>query len=337
MSGPAVSVLIPAYDAERTIGTTLRSVLRQTFANWECIVVDDGSRDRTGDIVAEFARRDARIVPASSEHLGIVGALNRGLALCRGEFVARLDADDFMHRSRLERQYALARQEPELGAIGCHVRLFPRRAGTGGRRSYERWLNSLATEQDLRRDRFVECPLAHPSLFVRKSVFDAYPYRDLPWAEDYDLLLRVYAGGVRVGVVPEVLLFWREGESRLSRTDSRYFLERFVECKAHFLSNLFLSGSRDYVLWGYGDTGRSLARALRAHDKHPTHIVELHRGRLGQRIHGAPVIAPEALGALRPRPLRVVVSVAGPSARAEIRARLDAMGFVEERDFVCAA
>lgn len=337
MSAPRISILIPAYDAERTLGTTLDSALRQTFADWECVVVDDGSNDGTSRVIEAFARRDRRFVAATSAHAGIVGALNHGLTLCRGEFVARLDADDFMHRHRLERQLELAQREPGLGALGCHVRLFPRRADAGGRRGYERWLNSLDSEQALRRDRFVECPLAHPSLFVRKSVFDAYPYRDVAWAEDYDLILRFYASGVRVGVVPEVLLFWREAPDRLSRTDSRYSLSRFVECKAHFLAHGFLRTDRDYVLWGYGDTGRSLARALHVHGKHPTHIVELHRGRLGQRILNAPVISPDALGALSPRPERVVVSVAGSGARSEIRARLAHMGFLEERDFVCAA
>ncbi|HET9933666.1 MAG TPA: glycosyltransferase [Polyangiaceae bacterium] len=337
MSTPKVSVLIPAYNAERTLEATLRSVLRQTLQSWECVVVDDGSTDRTAALLHEYARRDARVVATTSEHLGIVGALNKGLERCRGDYVARLDADDVMHRLRLERQYAFARCEPEIGALGCHVRIFPRRAGSGGRRGYERWLNSLVDEASLLRDRFVECPLAHPSFFVRNDVFAAHPYRDVPWAEDYDLLLRLQESGVRVGVVPEVLLFWREGPTRLSRVDSRYSIERFVECKAHFLSRRFLADESGYVLWGYGDTGRALARALRGHRKHPTHIVELHPGRVGQRIANAPVIAPIALRELTPRPHRIVVSVAGEAARSEIRARLAEMRFEEGRDYVCAA
>lgn len=337
MSAPAVSLLVPAYNAERTLAATLRSVLRQSFPSWECVVVDDGSTDGTAAILREYARRDARIVPTGSEHLGIVGALNRGLERCRGDYVARLDADDLMHRFRIERQFALARRDPELGALGSHVRIFPRRAGNGGRRAYERWLNSLRDEGALFRDRFVECPLAHPTLFVRRDVFAAHPYRDMPWAEDYDLLLRFYESGVRVGVVPEVLLFWREAPTRLSRVDSRYSIERFVECKAHFLARTFLANESSYVLWGYGDTGRALSRALRAQGKHPTYIVELHRGRLGQRIADATVIAPAALAELAPRPRRIVVSVAGEAARSEIRARLTNMGFNEGADYVCAA
>ena len=337
MSAPVVSVLVPAYNAERTLAATLRSVLRQTLQSWECVVVDDGSTDGTAALLREYARHDARIVPAASEHLGIVGALNRGLERCRGDYVARLDADDVMHRLRLERQYAFARRDPTIGALGCHVRIFPRRTGGGGRRGYERWLNSLGDEEALHRDRFVECPLAHPTLFVRRDVFAAHAYRDVPWAEDYDLLLRLYESGVRVGVVPETLLFWREAPTRLSRIDSRYSIERFVECKAHFLARSFLAGESGYVLWGYGDTGRALCRALSALGKQPTHIVELHRGRLGQRIANAPVIAPPALRELTPAPRRIVVSVAGEAARSEIRARLADRGFSEGAEYVCAA
>ncbi|MGC4089602.1 MAG: hypothetical protein QM756_17290 [Polyangiaceae bacterium] len=183
----------------------------------------------------------------------------------------------------------------------------------------------------------MECPLAHPSWLVRREVYERFPYRDVAWAEDYDWLLRIFEAGLRVGVVPETLLFWREGGARLSRVDSRYSPARFVECKAHYLAHDFLQAQAGYVLWGYGDTGRALCRALAAHGKQPTHIVELHPGRVGQRIAGAPVISPQTLAQLSPRPERVVVSVSGEAARREIRARLMGFGFAEERDFYCAA
>ena len=136
-------------------------------------------------------------------------------------------------------------------------------------------------------------------------------------------------------MVPRRLLSWRDAPDRLSRTHPVYELDRFTACKAAFLANEFLARSDSYVLWGYGGTGRALRRALLEHDKAPSHIVELHPGRLGKRIHGAPVIPPQELTELPRNP--VIVSVAGGKARGEIRYTLAGMGFVDGRDFVCTA
>ena len=122
---------------------------------------------------------------------------------------------------------------------------------------------------------------------------------------------------------------------RLQRTDPSYALERFTACKAEHLASGFLAEHASYVLWGHGATGRSLRRALAEHGRRPGHIVERHPGRLGNVIDGAPVVPPEALYELRPP--RIVVSVSGAAARREIRSWLDEAGFVELRDYVCAA
>jgi hypothetical protein len=128
---------------------------------------------------------------------------------------------------------------------------------------------------------------------------------------------------------------WRDRPDGLSRTDSRYAVAQFTACKAHYLASGLLAGPGQYILWGYGATGRSLRRALAALGKHPSHIVEIKRSRVGQRIHGAPVIPPAALRDLARDPIVVSVAHAGP--RREIRRALATMGFVEERDYVCAA
>ena len=105
--------------------------------------------------------------------------------------------------------------------------------------------------------------------------------------------------------------------------------------KAAFLAAHFLAGTETYILWGFGDTGRSLHRELLRHGKRPSHVVEVHPGRLGNVIHGAPVVAYDRLPRLPRRP--VVVSVAGEEPRRQIREALAAMGFRELQDFVCAA
>lgn len=336
---PRVSVLMPVRDAATTLRQALGSIRRQRGVDWECVVVDDGSRDGSHACLEHAAALDARIRVVYQAPTGIVAALNHGLTLCRGEYVARMDADDIMHRDRLHLQATCLDRNPDLAGVGAHVRIFPRPERRTGRSEYEAWLNSLATAADVSRDAFVECPLAHPSLMLRREVLTRHVYRERGWPEDYDLILRLLADGERLGVVPRRLLCWRDGASRLSRTSNDYSIARFTACKAHFLASSLLAGQRQYILWGYGKTGRLLARALAPHDKHPAGIVELHPGRIGQRILGVPVITPAELPALRARsgPLPIVVSVARPTPRGEVRATLARLGFVELRDYVCAA
>lgn len=332
---PKVSVLLPAFDAATTLPTCLRSLQRQTESAWECVLVDDGSRDETPTIARAFAHRDARIRVLRTPHRGIVEALMHGLDECRAPVVARMDADDWMHRDRLACQLGALDADPALDGLGARVRIFPRDGLTPGRRAYERWLNGIDTVTSVRDEAFVECPIAHPSLCIRTHVLRRHGYRERGWAEDYDLLLRLLESGHRLAVHPRRLLGWRDTPGRVSRTRPAYALDRFTACKAEFLARGLLADTQAYVLWGYGDTGRSLRGALLRHDREPTRIVELHPGRLGQRIHGAEVVPPEAL-ADGPK-LPIVVSVSGASPRAQIREALARMGFRERRDFICAA
>jgi glycosyltransferase involved in cell wall biosynthesis len=334
---------MPVRDAESTLPVCLESIRRQRGPSWECVAVDDGSRDGSRTCLEQAAASDARFRVLSQPPAGIVPALTRGLRACRGRYIARMDADDVMLARRLARQVQALANDPALSAVGCHVRIFPRRrwstSAPAGRREYEAWLNSLASAADVARDAFIECPLAHPTLMIERATLERYGYRDAGWPEDYDLVLRLLADGHRLSVVPERLLCWRDGESRLSRTSKTYSIERFTACKAHFLAHGFLrERGDDYVLWGYGNTGRTLAKALLGHGKRPRAIVELHPGRVGQRIQGAPVLHPaELAGFMGTRRVPIIASVARPEPRREVRAALASLGFVELQDYVCAA
>jgi len=332
---PRVSVLLPAYDAAATLPAALRSLVRQREPRWECILVDDGSRDTTREIAHAASRADARIRVFQVPHGGIVAALQAGLAHCRAPVVARMDADDLMHRDRLAAQADTLDADATLAAVGCHVRFFPRRGMTDGLRDYERWLRSIDGPSRVRADAFVECPIPHPTLVVRREVLAAVGYRDAGWPEDYDLVLRLLAAGHGIGMVPRRLLAWRDGPTRLTRTHPAYRQDRIVACKAAFLADGLLAGEDRYVLWGHGGTGRALRRALATHGKRPSHIVEVHPGRIGNNIHGAPVIPPDTLAGLEPG--RLVASVAGSEARGLIRAFLADIGWEERRHFVVAA
>lgn len=317
----------------------MESLLAQSEARWECVLVDDGSTDGTLEMARSFAARDRRVRFVSCEHRGIVPSLNEGLRHCRGRFIARMDADDRMHPQRFSAQREALEVNSNWSAVGCHIELFPRKNLGKGRLSYEAWLNGIHTPERVRADAMIECPVAHPTLFARREVLVDFAYEDKGWPEDYDLILRWLGAGHRVGIVPRILLAWRESDRSLSRTGEAYGIDRFTHCKAHYLKAHFLGDRDSYVLWGYGGTGRSLRKALAARGCEPSCIVEVHPGRLGQAIRGAPVIPPQALPDLRRTngPLRIIASVAGEGPRSLIRASLEAMGFVEGCDYVCAA
>jgi len=334
-AAPEISVLLPVFEGAATLRACLTSIARQTHRNWECVVVDDGSSDRSLEIARRAVELDSRFRVVSRPHRGLVSALNTGIANCRGRTIARMDADDLMHRERLASQAAALDASPELAAVGCGVRLFPRRSLGPGMRRYERWLNSIDSAERVVADAFVECPVAHPTLVIRREVLLELGYRDAGWPEDYDLILRMIAARKPIGVVRRRLLAKRSGARALSAASETYATGRFTACKAAFLARTFLAADRHYVLWGYGATGRALRRALCEHDRTPAAIVELHPGRIGNTIHSAPVIRPDELAAWRELPL--VVSVAGDEARRSIRADLERRGYRELRDYVCAA
>lgn len=333
---PRVAVLLPARDAERTVRAAAASVLRQTERDLALVAVDDGSTDGTGAILARLAERDPRVVVVRGPGEGIARALNRGLAACDAEVVARMDADDVAHPARLARQLEALEADPSLAAVGARVRLFPRREVREGMRRYVAWLNGLVTPELVRRDLLVEAPLVHPAAAIRRDALAAAGgWRDGPFPEDYDLWLRLAEAGGRLTNVPATLLAWRESAGRLTRTDPRYALARHVALKCAFLARGPLAGRREVALWGAGETGKAFADALRAEGISVALFVEVDRKKIGRTVRGAPVVGYEDVG--RARGLPLLVAVGAPGARDLIRAELGRAGFREEDDYRCVA
>jgi glycosyltransferase involved in cell wall biosynthesis len=308
------------------VDEALASLSAQTLTDFEVIAVDDGSGDDTPDVLASWAGRDPRIHIERTKPLGIVAALRAAAERARGELLARMDADDIALPKRLERQVAFLDAHPDVVACGTRVRYIPRHLVRDGARRYERWINGVVLPDEIERDLFVECPIPHPSLMVRRSAFEqAGGYQDAGWPEDYDLVLRLWQEGARLGKVPEVLLEWREGGERLSRTDPRYGEDAFRRCKVHYLKRR-LAG-RPVVVWGAGPVGKAFARTLHAAGEQVVAFVDLDPRKIGQTVHDAPVIRPSDIG--RYRDAYVVAAVGAPEARAEIREALAHAGFRE--------
>jgi len=333
---PRVAVLMPVRNAAATVWSAAASILRQGHRDLRLVAVDDGSTDATPGVLARLAARDRRLEIVRGPGEGIALALNRGLARCDAEVVARMDADDVSHPSRLSRQLEALGADPSLAALGSRVRLFPRRALGAGMVRYAAWLNGLVSPALVARELLVEAPLVHPAAAIRRATLEAMGgWRDGPFPEDYDLWLRIGERGGRLSNLPLPLLDWRESAGRATRTDPRYDLVRHVALKAGFLARGPLAGRREVAIWGAGETGKAFADALAPHGIAPALFVEVDPKKIGRTVRGARVIGFGEVG--RARGLPLLVAVGAPGAGDLIRAELARAGFEEVREYWCVA
>jgi glycosyltransferase involved in cell wall biosynthesis len=338
MAVPAVSVLLPVRDAGPHLEASLTSLARQSLTGFEVVAVDDGSTDGSGAVLDRWAAEDPRVRVIHQGARGLVKALNRGLEHCRAPLVARMDADDVCHPKRLELQAELLASRPEVGVASCAVRHFPRHRIEQGFRLYEDWLNSLGSHRTMALQRFVESPVAHPSvMFHRALVAEAGGWRDAGWPEDYDLWLSLFEAGVVFEKVPRPLLFWRDHDARLTRIDPRYSTPSFLRCKAHYLARGPLADTKGTILWGAGQTGRRLSKFLREEGVAIDAVVDIDPAKIGTSLRGRPVIAPGSLPEHLGDGTVVLAAVASRGARELIRAQLRGMGLEEGRGFWCVA
>lgn len=167
---PLVSVLMPARDAAQTVEGAVRSILAQTLDALELIAVDDGSVDGTRAVLRRLAASDARLRLVEGGGGGLVHALEVGLRHCRGPLIARMDADDESLPRRIELSVAALEADSTLAGVGTGVEIFRQdRPVSPNMAAYGRWLNSLTTPERLFADRFVESPLCHPAVTLRRS------------------------------------------------------------------------------------------------------------------------------------------------------------------------
>ncbi len=332
MRPPTVSIALPCRNAAATLDEALDSLVAQSCSDFEIVVVDDGSTDRTAAILAEWVSRDDRIKAITVPPSGIVSALQTAAETAIGRLLARMDADDVAARDRLERQVAFLDHHPNLAACGTGVRYIPPHRVRDGARRYEEWINSVVTPEEIERDLYVECPIPHPTLLIRREAFDEVGgYRHTEWPEDYDLILRLSQAGHRLGKLPDVLLQWREGPDRLSRTDVRYGDDAFRRCKVHYLSHRIRD--RPVVIWGAGPVGKAFALALKRKDHVISAFVDVDPRKIGQEIHGTPVSP--ACDALQLRDTYALAAVGSAEGRAAIRDEWRRAG-LHEPDDCCA-
>jgi glycosyltransferase involved in cell wall biosynthesis len=208
---PRISVVMPVWNGEAYLREAMDSILTQTFTDFELIIVDDGSTDGTAEILQSY--RDERIRIIQEGHLGFVGAVNRGVAAARAEWIARQDADDISLPTRLEKQWETIQKQP--AAVFCYIDI----KAIGDQSRIERQPRLPRSRALVALKSCFQCPVCVGAALIKRSTFleaGGYRQEEFP-AEDYAFVSRVLAFGNMVGV-PQTLYAIRKHDQQISHT-----------------------------------------------------------------------------------------------------------------------
>lgn len=221
---PKISVVMPAYNAEKYIGQAIESILNQSYGDFEFIILNDCSKDTTESVILSYD--DKRIVYVKNEeNLGVARTLNKGLALAKGLYIARMDADDISMPQRFEKQAAFLDENPGVAVLGCNVETFDE---TGP--LYTGW--SATDPKQMHIDLLFSCGLAHPSVMMRREVIAGLGGYDPEFEgmEDYELWCRVVRNH-QVTTLPDTLFRYRVHGGQVTKNPSEKYLTRLRALK----------------------------------------------------------------------------------------------------------
>lgn len=263
---PKVSVILPFFNAESTLDRAIESVAAQRFRDFECILVNNNSTDRSVEIAASWTEKDKRFHLIHEIRQGVVFASNVGSAMASGKYIARMDADDFSYPQRFEFQADFLDAHPDFGAVAGLVKHIAHAEKARGFARYVNWVNSVQSYQEIRNKQFVESVIVNPSAMWRKTTAEKHGmYQNGDFPEDYELWLRWLNEGVKIEKLSEIILDWHDSESRVTRTHAIYSDAAFYRIKTKYLAK-WLSNNNPFhpriAVWGASRISRRRARLL---------------------------------------------------------------------------
>ncbi|WP_272670899.1 glycosyltransferase family 2 protein [Providencia sp. PROV147] len=211
---PMISVILPVFNSEKYLNSAIESILLQNFINFELIIINDGSTDSSYNIIKHWASRDKRIITVNRENKGLVYSLNEAIDLSKGQFIARMDADDIALPDRLQEQFNYLTIN-NLDICGCHYFEINEYDELAGLRLVPTTQNMITISLSS------SVPFAHPSVLIRKEFLSKnnlkYGEGIANYAEDLDLWIRMFNAGAKFGNVNKILFKYRLLSNSLSR------------------------------------------------------------------------------------------------------------------------
>lgn len=233
---PLVSIILPAYNCEKYIAASVASILQQVYDNFELIVVNDGSADNTLAILSSIADKRLRVLN-NDGNKGLIYSLNRAIDESKGEFIARMDADDVATNDRIEKQVHWLLHHPDTAAVGSHILMIDEHGKEKGNWPLDR---KTATASAIRKTMPRENCLAHPTMMIRASILKQYKYSVFQKnIEDYDLWLRMLGDGLVIDKIPQALLNYRVHLNSITQDDlqKKNAFYKVYKCKKKYLAH----------------------------------------------------------------------------------------------------
>ncbi|WP_341875751.1 glycosyltransferase family 2 protein [Defluviitalea saccharophila] len=264
INNPEVSVVLPIYNSEEYIEETLESILSQSYKNFELIIINDGSTDRSLDIINSFTRIDDRIIFLSRRNKGLVCSLNEGISLARGKYIARCDADDINYQDRFEKQVKFLNENDHIDIVGTKVEVIgevEESIKVKRRAQLNIDIDEFNGEEKILT--YWHC-LAHSSVMFRKTLIDRIGgYRDYK-SEDLELWIRALKNGHKIKKLDDVLIQCRiHGQSKSNLENINYEgIEDAMRIKLNYLEEKGTSFDQ-YMIWGLGSGGRLAYKVLK--------------------------------------------------------------------------
>lgn len=224
-----ISIILPVYNCEKYVSDSIKSILSQSYKKFELIIIDDGSIDNTKNIIRKF--RDKRIKFFENNHCGLLKTLIFGVKKARGNYIARMDADDISHKDRIKKQLAqLLKSNSDI----CGCGFYTINKNSYLKRDYKVPLN----ENDIKMRLAFTVPFCHGSILAKANIFKNYPYGtgNNKLLEDYSLWIKLNENGVKFTNIKEKLYYLREHSESLSKTDINNFRYNSQSLSLEFIS-----------------------------------------------------------------------------------------------------
>ena len=329
-----VTVLLPFRNAATTLDAAIASITAQTFTDWELLLIDNASTDESSEIAHQWSTRDKHIRVVEEKTVGIAHALNTGIRASDAPLIARMDADDICHPKRLAKQVEYMDAHPEIGVLGTRTTFNTSVEKSTGMRAFTEWQNAIITSQEHYVKRFVDAPVAHPTVMFHRELTEQYGvYNTEPLPEDHELWLRWMDAGVLFAKLPEELLTWNDHAQRLSRTHSNYSVDAFFTTKVKWLAKWLhrtLKG-RSVIVAGTSGMCRERAQLLEAEGI----AIAAYTDVKPRIVPGYEFIAHDALPSAGEAFVVSFISQRGTGER--IAEYFVSLGLVEGKDFILAA